>query len=60
MGMRLFYVSVFENFLWVVRWARFCSFVEFLRGVFGKDGVWMWWFDGEYVVEGVAEVVGRQ
>jgi hypothetical protein len=38
MGMGLFYVSVFDFFLWVVEGARFCSSVEFLRDVFEKDG----------------------
>jgi hypothetical protein len=60
MGMRLFYVSVFGFFLGVMRGARFCGFVEFLRVVFGKDGFWVWWFDGEFVVECVAEVDGKQ
>jgi hypothetical protein len=60
MGMGLFYVTVFGFFFvggvgGLVLW-----FTAFLRGVLEKEGVWVWCFDGESVVECVADVVAKQ
>jgi len=60
MGMGLFYVTVFGFFLWVVRRERFRGFMVFLRGVLEKEGVWVWCFDGEFVVKCVVEVDVKQ
>jgi hypothetical protein len=60
MGMGLFYVTVFGFFLWVVLGGWFCGFTAFLRGVLEKEGVWVWCFDGESVVECVADVDAKQ
>jgi hypothetical protein len=38
----------------------FCGFAVFLRGVLEKEGVWVWCFDGEFVVECVVEVDWKQ
>jgi hypothetical protein len=32
----------------------------FLEGCFGKEGVWVWCFDGEFVVECVVEMDWKQ
>jgi hypothetical protein len=49
-----------DFFLWVVLGGWFCGFTAFLRGVLEKEGVWVWCFDGESVVECVADVVAKQ
>jgi hypothetical protein len=60
MGMGLFYVTVFGFFFGVVGRSRFMDFRVFLRGVLQKVRVWMWCFDGETVVAGVADVEAKQ
>jgi hypothetical protein len=60
MGMELFYVTVFGFFLGVVWGGRFRGFAVFFEGVLEKEGVWVWCFDGEFVVECVVEMDRKQ
>jgi hypothetical protein len=60
MGMELFYVTVFRFFC---GWCEVVGFVVlrcFLKGVLEKEGVWVWCFDGEFVVECVVEMDRKQ
>jgi hypothetical protein len=47
-------------FFWRVGGWSFVILLWFLKGVSGKVGVWLWWLDGEFVVECVAEMDARQ
>jgi hypothetical protein len=38
----------------------FCGFAGLFEGVFGKTGVFVWCFDGEFVVNCVVECGGSQ
>jgi hypothetical protein len=54
-------MSLFLDFFY--GWREVVGFVVlwcFWRGVLGKEGVWVWCFDGEIVVECVADVVAKQ
>jgi uncharacterized membrane protein len=60
MGMGLFYVTVFVIFF-LRRWrARIGGFALFLRGVLGKGEFSAWCFAGEFVVNCVVIVNGRE
>jgi hypothetical protein len=47
-------------FFWGGGGVGICGFAVVLRGVLGEGGVSVWCFDGEFVVECVAEMDARQ
>jgi hypothetical protein len=51
------FLDFFCGWCWVV---GFVVLRRFLRGVLEKEGVWVWCFDGEFVVECVANVDAEQ
>jgi hypothetical protein len=58
--MALFYVTGLEFFSVMEVRGWFCGFAGFLKGVLGKEGVSVWFFDGGFVVDCVVDMDAKQ